>query len=63
MKTVLPLLGAGTAFASTVIAGLLAGIWLDRHFGTAYWVLLLLAAGFVLGAWSAWRLVARSLSS
>ena len=61
MNAVAPFLAAGTTFAATVIVGLLAGVWLDRHFGTAYWVLVMLFAGFVLGAFGAWRLVARSL--
>jgi F0F1-type ATP synthase assembly protein I len=62
VRSVLPLLGAGSTFAATVIVGLLAGIWLDHRLGTGYWVLVLFFAGFVVGIYAAWRLVARALS-
>lgn len=61
MKTLAPLLAAGSTFAATVVAGLLAGIWLDHRLGTSYWVLVLFFAGLVLGAYAAWRLVARTI--
>lgn len=62
MRTVLPLLGAGSTFAATVIVGLLAGIWLDHRLGTSYWVLVFFLLGFVVGIIAAWRLIARALS-
>jgi F0F1-type ATP synthase assembly protein I len=62
VKTVAPLLAAGTTFAATVVAGLFAGTWLDQRLGTSYWVIVLFFAGFILGIYGAWRLVARSLS-
>ena len=61
MRTVAPLLAAGTTFAATVIVGLLAGIWLDHRLGTSYWVLVLFFAGLVIGVYAAWRLVARTI--
>lgn len=54
MKTVAPLLAAGSTFATLTILGLLAGIW-SGH------VLLLFFAGLVLGAYAAWRMVARTI--
>lgn len=61
MRTLAPLLAAGSTFAATVIVGLLAGIWLDHRLGTSYWVLVLFFAGLVLGSYAAWRLVARTI--
>jgi len=63
VKAVVPLLAAGSTFAACVIIGLLAGIWLDHRLGSSYWVLVLFFGGFAIGAYSAWRLVARALSS
>jgi F0F1-type ATP synthase assembly protein I len=61
MRTLAPLLAAGSTFAATVVIGLLAGIWLDHRLGTSYWVLVLFFAGLALGAYAAWRLVARTI--
>jgi F0F1-type ATP synthase assembly protein I len=61
VKTIAPLLAAGSAFAGTVLAALLAGIWLDHRFATSHWVLVLFFGGLVLGAYAAWRLVARTI--
>jgi F0F1-type ATP synthase assembly protein I len=61
MKTVAPLLAAGSTFAVLAVAGLLAGIWLDHRLGTSYWVLVLFFAGLLLGIYAAWRMVARTI--
>lgn len=61
MKEVLPLLGAGASFASTVVIGLLAGIWVSRATGEQLWVLAGLFAGLVIGGYAAYRLFARSI--
>lgn len=61
MKTGLAIAGAGGTFAATVVVGLLIGIWLDAHQHTGYWTLLLFFGGIVLGAYAAWRIVARAL--
>ena len=38
------------------LLGLLAGRWLDQHFGTGlFWTGPLLVLGIALGCWSAWR--------
>jgi F0F1-type ATP synthase assembly protein I len=63
VKTVAPMLAAGSTFAATVVAGLLLGVWLDQRLHTSYWVLILFFAGFAVGIYGAWRLVSRSLSS
>lgn len=63
MKTVAPLIGAGVTFATTVIVGLLVGIWLMHRTGAQYWVLAGLFGGLILGGWSAFRLVSRSFSA
>lgn len=62
MKSLAPVLAAGSTFAVTVVLGLLCGVWLDHRLGTSYWVLILFCAGFVLGIYGAWRLVSRALS-
>lgn len=61
MKGALPVLAAGSTFAGFVVAGLLAGVWLDSRTGSTSWVLLMLLAGFAAGLFAAYRLVARAL--
>jgi hypothetical protein len=61
VKELLPLVGAGASFASTVVVGLLAGIWLSRATGGQLWVLAGLFAGLLIGGFSAYRLIARSI--
>jgi len=55
------IIAAGSTFAFTVVAGMLAGIWLSGRTGQPLWVLGGLGIGLVTGAVSAWRLVSRSL--
>jgi len=62
MKTGLAIAGAGGTFAATVVAALIAGIWLDAHRHTSYWTLVLFFGGIGLGAYAAWRLVARAFT-
>ena len=61
MKTGLAIAGAGGTFAATVVVALLLGIWLDGRQHTGYWTLVLFFGGIALGAYAAWRLVARAL--
>jgi hypothetical protein len=61
MRSLVPLLGAGGAFAGATLAGLGAGILLGSHAGNAIWVLVGLFAGMGLGGYSAYRLLLRSL--
>jgi ATP synthase protein I len=44
-----------------MLAGIFAGRWVDRTFGTGiFWTAPLLMAGAALGCWSAWRWVQSS---
>ena len=61
MKGVVPVIAAGGTFATAAICGLLAGIWLAGRTGSQLWVLGGLAAGLVIGGYSAMRLLLRSL--
>ena len=61
MNGVLPVLSAGATFAASALLGLVAGIWLTRSTGQALWVLGGLGAGIVLGGYSAYRLLRRSM--
>jgi hypothetical protein len=58
---VFPVLAAGGTFAVTALAGLLAGVWLEHATGHAAWVAGGLFAGLALGAYSAVRLLQRSM--
>ena len=62
MKSALALIGAGTAFAGTVVAGLLLGLWIDTATHAHFWVVVLLFAGLLLGGYAAYRLIASALS-
>jgi len=53
------IIGAGASFALTVLAGLLAGIWLAGRTGQQLWVLGGLFAGLALGGYAAVRLILR----
>jgi len=57
----IPVLAAGATFAMTALAGLAAGYWLGHATGAPLWVAGGLAAGILLGGYSAYRLLLRSL--
>lgn len=61
MKPILPVLGAGGAFAGTAVAGLLAGIWLGERLRVPFLAAAGLFAGLALGGYSAYRLLVRSI--
>jgi len=53
--------GVGMQFAATIVAGALAGIWLDKRLGTSPWLLIVLVFGGAgLGFWSMYRRLAQS---
>lgn len=57
MKGAAAALGAGTAFASGALAGLLVGWWIGRQTGASWWVAVGLVAGAVAGGYGALRLL------
>lgn len=61
MKPLLPVLGAGAAFAGTAVAGLLAGVWLAERLKVPILAAAGLFAGLALGGYSAYRLLVRSM--
>jgi hypothetical protein len=61
VKTVLPVIAAGTAFAMTTLCGLVIGIWIGGRTGQGLWALAGLFGGLAVGAYAAYRLVVRSL--
>lgn len=61
MKPLLPVLGAGGAFAGMAVAGLLAGVWLAERLKVPILAAAGLFAGIVLGGYSAYRLLIRSM--
>ena len=61
MKPLLPVLGAGGAFAGTAVAGLLVGVWLANRLELPILVAVGLFAGLALGGYSAYRLLVRSM--
>lgn len=61
MKSILPVVTAGGTFAACTLLGVLAGVWLGGRTGQQLWVLGGLLAGLALGAYSAVRLLVRSL--
>ena len=60
MKALLPIVTAGSAFAGTALAGLLAGILVGQHTGQPFYAFLGLLLGLGLGAYSAARLLMRT---
>ncbi len=61
MKSLVPLLGAGGAFAGATLLGLWAGIAVSARTGSAVWMFAGLFGGMFLGGYSAYRLLVRSL--
>lgn len=60
VKDLLPVVTAGSAFAGTVLLGLLAGILIAQRTGSQLWVFGGLMAGLALGGYSAARLLMRA---
>ncbi|HEY1682348.1 MAG TPA: AtpZ/AtpI family protein [Candidatus Tumulicola sp.] len=61
MKELTPVLSAGGTFAIAALAGLVLGIWVGGKTGQAWWAFVGLMAGLAVGAYSAFRLLQRSL--
>jgi hypothetical protein len=61
VKAALPIIGAGAAFAGTVLLGLLGGIGLAGKTGQPLWALGGLFGGLALGGYAAVRLMLRSM--
>lgn len=61
MKPLLPVLGAGGAFAAMAVVGLLAGIWFGERLKLPILAAAGLFAGLALGGYSAYRLFLRSM--
>ena len=61
MKTVAPVLAAGSVFALTSVAGLAVGFWIGQRTGQGRWVLGGFFGGLAIGGYAAFRLLVRSL--
>jgi hypothetical protein len=61
MRPLLPVLGAGGAFAGMTVVGLLAGVWLAGRVDVPIFAAAGLFAGLALGGYSAYRLLRRSM--
>ena len=61
MNGVIPVLAAGGTFAGTTLVGLFAGVALDRATGQSLWIIGGLLGGLLVGGYSAFRLLMRSL--
>jgi hypothetical protein len=61
VKSVVPVIAAGGTFAATAIVGLLVGIWIAGRTGSQLWVFGGLIVGLGIGAFSAIRLLFRSM--
>ncbi len=61
MNAVVPVLAAGGTFAAATLIGLLAGVWIGRATGQPLWAVGGLVGGLLLGGYSAFRLLLRSL--
>ena len=63
MKGAAAVIAAGSAFAGSAVAGLLAGIWLDHVRRTEFLAVAGLFAGAIVGAYAAYRLLVQSNAS
>lgn len=61
MKELAPIIGAGGSFAGCAVVGLLLGIAVAGRTGSQGWVFGGLALGIVVGGYSAFRLLRRSI--
>ena len=61
MKPLVPVLGAGGAFAGCALAGLAAGIFADERTGAHLFVVVGLFCGVLAGGYAAIRLLLRSM--
>lgn len=60
MKDLLPIVTAGSAFAGTALAGLLAGVLIGQRTGQPLYAFVGLLIGLALGAYSAARMLMRT---
>jgi uncharacterized protein YneF (UPF0154 family) len=58
---VVPVLAAGGTFAMATLAGLALGAWVAARTGQGLWVVAGLFGGLIVGGYSAYRLLMRSL--
>lgn len=61
MNSLLPVVTAGATFAVVTLVGLLAGVWVAHATGEGLWAGAGFASGLVVGGYSAYRLVLRSM--
>ncbi|HTC30464.1 MAG TPA: hypothetical protein VK702_07015 [Candidatus Acidoferrum sp.] len=61
MKTIVPVLTAGGAFAAATLAGLLLGVLVGQRTGQPLWAFAGLMIGLGLGGFGAVRLLMRSI--
>jgi hypothetical protein len=61
VKGVVPVIGAGAAFAGCTLGGLAIGAWIGHTTGNPLWALGGMAAGLGVGGYSAFRLLMQSL--
>jgi hypothetical protein len=61
MKTIVPVLTAGGAFAAAALAGLLLGVLVGQRTGQPLWAFAGLMIGLGLGGFGAVRLLMRSI--
>ena len=61
VKGVMPVLAAGGTFATATLAGFFAGVWLAGRFRMPVVAVAGLFVGLVLGGYSAYRLLMRSV--
>jgi hypothetical protein len=61
MKTLLPVVSAGSAFAGGAVLGLVLGILAVSRSGNSLWAPAGLVIGGAIGAYSAFRILARAM--
>jgi len=61
VKTLLPVIAAGSAFAGAAVLGLLAGVLVASRRGEPLWAPAGLMLGAAVGAYSAFRMLAKSM--
>ncbi|MGA8474820.1 MAG: hypothetical protein WB681_07095 [Candidatus Cybelea sp.] len=61
MKTLLPVVVAGSAFAAVAIVGLVCGVFVAGWRGNPLWAPIGLMLGAAVGAYSAFRVLTKSM--